>query len=247
MRAGSRVSAIALCSLVALGACNDDAKQEITVFAASSLTGAFTEIGKEFEESHDNVDVEFNFLSSSDLAAQIEQGSPAHVFASADEPNMERIVGGDFVPTAPAIFAHNKLTMIVPKGNPADVTSLSDLSNEELLVALCNEDCPAGRYAIEIFDKADLQVVPDSLEPDVKAVVTRVALGEADVGIAYITDAEAAGDDVEAIGIADATNVTATYLIATLNDAPREVGEFVDFVLNDSGQRILSEYGFLSK
>jgi molybdate transport system substrate-binding protein len=218
---------------------------EIDIFAASSLTGAFEEIGELFEEEHPNARVRFNFLASSDLAAQIEQGAPAHVFASADDTNMQRVVDAGVADGDPQVFARNKLEIIVPADNPGDVSALEDLARQDLIISLCNEECPAGRYALEIFDSAGIDVEADSLESEVKAVVTRVALGEADAGIAYVTDTKAAGGDVRGIAIPDDMNVTATYPIVALRDAPTAAGEFVDFVLGDNGQSVLAKFGFL--
>jgi molybdate transport system substrate-binding protein len=221
--------------------------EQITVFAASSLTSAFEDLGERFEADDRNVDVTFNFLSSSDLAAQIEQGSPADVFASADETNMERVQDGDFGGGDPAIFAHNKLEVIVPPDNPGGVNSVTDLARDDLVVSLCNDECPAGRYALEIFDNAGIDVKPDSLETEVKGVVTRVALGEADAGIAYVTDTKAAGGDVDSVPIPEDVNVIATYPIVALKDSSEAGQRFVALVLSDQGQAVLEEYGFLPK
>lgn len=220
---------------------------ELTVFAAGSLTDAFTDIKDLYEEQHPGVDVTLNFLASSDLATQIEQGAPADVFASADESNMQRVVDAGLTARGPKVFAHNKLEIIVPIGNPGNVGSLRDLEDEYLMLAICAEECPAGRYAREIIERAGLEVEPDSLEAEVKAVVTRVELGEADAGIVYVTDVLTAGDDVAGVEIPDEDNVIATYLLATLSDAPRAADEFVDLALSGEGQRILLEYGFLGR
>lgn len=220
---------------------------EITVFAASSLTSAFEELGDAYEGEHRGVDVKFNFLSSSDLAAQIEQGAPADVFASADQPNMERVTDAGVASEDAQVFVHNKLEIIVPPDNPAGVRGLSDLAKDDLVVSLCNEECPAGRYAFEIFDNAGINVKPDSLEQEVKAVVARVSLGEADAGIAYVTDTQAAQGEVTGVSIPDDVNVLATYPIVALRDAPRPAQDFVDFVLSDKGQSVLMEYGFLPR
>jgi molybdate transport system substrate-binding protein len=222
-------------------------RDEVTVFAASSLTSAFEDLGRRLEAEDPGVDVKFNFLSSSDLAAQIEQGSPADVFASADETNMQRVQDGDFAGDDPAIFAHNKLEVIVPPDNPGAVNSVKDLARDDLVVSLCNEECPAGRYALEMFDNAGIDVRADSLETEVKGVVTRVSLGEADAGIAYATDTTAAGGDVDGIPIPDDVNVIATYPIVALKDSPETARRFVDLVLSEQGQAVLGEYGFLPK
>ena len=215
--------------------------QTVTVFGAASLTDAFDEIGSEFE-ANVNVDVEFNFLASSDLAAQIIEGAPADVFASADETNMTRITE-EGLAEDPAVFVENRLAIAVPSGNPKGISSLSDLEVPELIVVLCNEECPAGRYAMEIFDAAGVTVEADSLEADVRGVLTRVGLGEADAGLVYVTDIEA-DPAVEGIEIPDNDNVVATYPIAAMEGAPPEAAKFVDFVRSEVGRQILAEYGF---
>jgi molybdate transport system substrate-binding protein len=216
--------------------------QDVTVFAAASLSDAFDEIAGEFVDAHGDIDVEFNFLASSDLAAQIIEGAPADVFASADEASMSRVTD-EGLAEDPVVFVENRLAIAVPSGNPEGISSLSDLEDPELVVALCNEACPAGRYALELFETAEITVEPDSLEGDVRGVLTRVGLGEADVGLVYVTDI-AADPKLEGIVIPDEENVIATYPIVALEDAPPEAAEFVDFVRSEAGRRILSEHGF---
>jgi molybdate transport system substrate-binding protein len=249
-----RISLLLAAIAVVLTSCSDaddtagaSPREVITVFAASSLTDAFEELGRAFEEDNRSADVKFNFLSSSDLAAQIEQGSPADVFASADVSNMERVMDAGLAQGDPEVFAHNKLEIIVPPDNPADVRGLEDLSQDDLVVSLCNEECPAGRYALEILNNAGVNVEADSFESEVKAVVTRVSLGEADAGIAYVTDTQAAGGEVVGVAIPDDLNVEATYPIVAFHDSPGAAQEFVELVLSEEGQSILMEYGFLPK
>jgi len=218
-----------------------DEPQTVTVFAAASLSDAFDEIARDFE-ADGNVKVEFNFLASSDLAAQIIEGAPADVFASADEANMIRITD-EGLAEDPVAFAENRLAIAVPSGNPEGISSLGDLEDPELVVALCNEACPAGRYALEIFEAATITVEPDSLEADVRGVLTRVGLGEADAGLVYVTDI-AADPAVEGVAIPDETNLVATYPIVALEGATAEAAKFVEFVRSESGRRILTEYGF---
>jgi molybdate transport system substrate-binding protein len=240
-------TAVALAGLVLLvGACGSDEEpsgpRAITVFAAASLTDAFTEIGEAFSEANENAEVEFNFLASSDLAAQIIEGAPADVFASADEANMQRVTD-EGLATDPVVFVENRLAIAVQEGNPQNISDLADLEDLDLVVALCNEECPAGRYAREIFEGAGLTVEPDSNEADVRGVLTRVGLGEADAGLVYVTDI-AADPAVEEVAIPDEDNVIATYPIAALEGAPPEAARFVDAVLSDEGREILSDYGF---
>ena len=215
----------------------------ITVFAASSLTDAFGELGKAFE-TEGAATVEFNFLSSADLATQIEQGAPADVFASADEANMERVVDAGRAAGAPAVFARNRLALAVRPGNPEGIGALDDLGDERLVVSLCNDECPAGRYALEAFEAAGVEVEPDSLESEVKAVVTRVATGEADAGIVYATDVTAAGGEIEGVAIPPADNVIATYPIVVLEGAPFAARGFVGLVMSAEGRDVLRRHGF---
>jgi molybdate transport system substrate-binding protein len=238
-----RRAALALAGLVLLlGACssaNESTEQPtITVFAAASLIDAFEEIATGLED----VEVEFNFLASSDLAAQIIEGAPADVFASADEANMQRVIEEGLASDS-VVFGENRLAIAVQEGNPQGISSLTDLEDPDLVVALCNEECPAGRYAREIFEGAGLTVEPDSNEADVRGVLTRVGLGEADAGLVYVTDI-AADPDVEGVEIPDEDNVIASYPIAVLDGAPPVASEFVDLVTSDAGRRILNDYGF---
>jgi len=252
MRAPRGLS-ILFATLIALAACSSDEPSEdagnestepssITIFAAASLTDAFGDIGEAFMETNENVEVKFNFLASSDLANHIIIGAPADVFASADETNMDNVVAEELA-TDPVVFVENRLSIGVQQGNPKSIATLEDLENEDLVVALCNEECPAGRYALEIFDNAGVTVEPDSLEADVRGVLTRVGLGEADAGLVYVTDI-AADPEVEGVDIPEDVNVIATYPIAPIEGAPQAAADFVDFVLSESGRQILSDYGF---
>ena len=211
------------------------------MFAAASLTDAFEEIATAFADGED-VDVELNFLASSDLAAQIIEGAPADVFASADEASMARITHGGLA-EAPVVFAENRMSIAVQSGNPKGIQSLGDLEDPELVVVLCNEECPAGDYAGEILDDAAVAIEPDSLEADVRGVLMRVGLGEADAGIVYATDV-AADPSVEGVDIPEEHNVVATYPIAALKAAHGDARVFVDFVQSEPARRILGEYGF---
>jgi molybdate transport system substrate-binding protein len=246
-----RRSAAVVAALLVASACGGSSgatsdAPEITVFAASSLTGAFGEIGRRFED-RDGASVTFNFLASSDLAAQIGQGAPADVFASADEANMDTVVEAGLVARSPEVFAHNRLEIVVAPGNPRAVRALKDLEDPSLVVSLCNEDCPAGRYARDILQQAGVRVEADSLETEVKGVVTRVSTGEADAGIVYATDVQAAERDVDGIEIPRDVNVVASYPIAVLQGGPDAADDFVDYVLSPKGQEVLEEYGFLPK
>lgn len=218
----------------------------VTVFAAASLTDVFREIGSAFEQAHRGVAVTFNFAASSTLAAQIVEKAPAQVFASADEANMKKVVDAGAVQGAPRIFATNRLVIVVPKGNPKHVASLADLSRPGLTVALAAPQVPAGKYAAEAFAKAGVAVPQASQEVDVRAVLTRVAMDEADAGIVYVTDVRAAADRVDAVPIPEAQNVIARYPIAALPSAGDTARAFVDAVLSPAGQATLARFGFLA-
>jgi molybdate transport system substrate-binding protein len=222
--------------------------ETVTVFAAASLTEAFRTIGTDFEAANPGTKVEFNFAGSSTLARQIVEGAPADVFASADEENMKKAADAGDVAGATQAFARNRLAIIVPRGNPKHVTGLADLGRSGMTIALAAPAVPVGRYAAEAFAKAGVPTPAGSNEADVKAVVTRVALGEADAGVVYTTDVAAGGQKVEAVTIPDAQNVLARYPIATLKGAPNAAGAraFVAYVLSPSGQRVLARSGFLA-
>jgi molybdate transport system substrate-binding protein len=220
------------------------ASGEIKVFAAASLTAAFTEIGQRYTTANGGTRVTFNFAGSQALATQIQQAAPADVFAAADLANMDKVK--DLAGT-PQNFASNQLQIVVEKGNPKDVATVEDLANSDLKVVLAAPDVPAGRYAAEILGKAGVTVQPVSEEDNVKAVVTKVSLGEADAGIVYVTDVTAGGDKVEGVEIPEELNVLATYPIATVkaSKAQDQAQAFMDLVLSAEGQQVLKEYGFL--
>ena len=217
---------------------------ELKVFAAASLTAAFTKLGGDFTAANGGTRVTFNFAGSQALATQIRQGAPADLFASADTTIMGKVK--DLVGT-PKNFASNLLAIVVEKGNPKGVRGLDDLASSDLKVVLAAEEVPAGRYARQILDKAGVSVTPVSQEDNVKAVVTKVSLGEADAGIVYVTDVTAGGDQVQGVDIPRDQNVLATYPIATVkasNNADK-AQRFVDLVLSAQGQQVLKRYGFL--
>jgi molybdate transport system substrate-binding protein len=248
------MSSIAALALVA-GACgsDDDANDagaaigDITVFAAASLTAAFEEIGTAFTVEHPDTDVVFNFAASSELVAQINEGAPADVFASADMTNMTKLTDAAANGGEPVVFTRNLASIIVAPGNPKGITGVADLADEDLIYVQCAPEVPCGAYAEQIFDNAGVTVTPKSLEENVKAVVTKVILGEADAGIVYATDVTAAGADAAGVEIPDDVNVVAEYPIATTATAPNADGAqaFVDFVMSEQGQKILQSYGFI--
>lgn len=240
------VGALAVTALVACGteqAATDSA--DLTVFAAASLTETFTELGKRFEADNPGTTVRFNFGGSSALAQQINEGAPADVFASASPVNMTQVIESGAVTEKAATFARNRLEIVVPAGNPGDITGLADFADEGRTIALCAEQVPCGAAAKKVFDAAGVTAAPDTLEQDVKAVLTKVRLGEVDAGLVYRTDVLAAGDDVEGIDFPEAGQALNDYSIVALAEAPNASGaqEFVNFVLSP-GRDVLAEAGF---
>ena len=244
---------LAVAALVLAGCGGDDndssggssgSTNEIKVFAAASLTEAFTELAPMYTAANAGTKVTFNFAASSALATQIQQAAPADVFASADTTNMDKVT--DLVAT-PQIFASNQLQIVVEKGNPKGVKGLEDLDDPDLKVVLAAPEVPVGKYGQQALEKAGVTVKPVSLEENVKAVVSKVSLGEADAGIAYVTDVKAGGDTVEGVDIPEDQNVVATYPIATVkaSKAQQQAQAFMDLVLSDQGQQVLQKYGFL--
>jgi len=221
---------------------------DLTVFAAASLAAAFTEIGDAFMVEHPAATVTFNFAASSELVAQIGEGAPADVFASADLSNMAKLTDAANNASEPVVFATNLAQIIVAPGNPLGIADVADLASVDLIVVLCALEVPCGRYAAAIFENAGVTVVPKSLEENVKSVVTKVILGEADAGIAYATDVTAAGDAAAGVDIPADINVVAEYPMAVTKDAPNAEGAqaFIDFVSSEPGQKILAAHGFLS-
>ena len=254
LRSRTLLAAMLAVAALALAACGGDddsgrssgaaSSGELKVFAAASLTAAFTELGQQYTSANGGTKVTFNFAGSQALATQIQQSAPADLFASADIPNMDKVK--DLVGT-PKSFASNLLAIVVEKGNPKGVKGLEDLGNSDLKVVLAAEEVPAGRYAKQVLDKAGVSVTPVSQEDNVKAVVTKVSLGEADAGIVYVTDVTAGGDKVEGVDIPENENVTATYPIATVkaSKAQDKAQAFMDLVLSDQGQQVLEQFGFL--
>jgi molybdate transport system substrate-binding protein len=230
----------------------------LTVFAAASLTGAFSEIGKAFEAANPGVTVTLNFAGSQALRTQIEQGAAADVFASANSTEMNTLVTSSFITKdVPQIFLTNKLILILPTNNPANVQSLQDLARPGLKLVLGDTTVPIGKYARQILDTISkdptygtdfgIKVLANvvSNETDVKQVVAKVQLGEADAGIVYISDSIAA-PDLKTIKIPDNLNVIAKYPIAPLAKSANAdlAAKFVEYVLSADGQVTLKKWGF---
>ncbi len=229
----------------------------LTVFAASSLLDAFTDLGKAYGAAHPGVTVALNFDGSASLRAQLEQGAVADVFASANQKEMDTVTAAGLVAGGAAkLFASNLLVVILPADNPGNVQTLADLARPGLGLTLAAEEVPVGGYSRQVLEKLNAQygasfnegvlanVVSD--ESNVKQIVAKVNLGEADAGIVYATDARAA-PTLKTLAIPAEYNVTARYPMAALSAAPNPAlaDDFVAFVLSPSGQTFLQEWGFL--
>jgi len=215
----------------------------LTVFAAASLTSTFTELGRKFEAEHQGVKVTFSFGGSSDLVAQIQQGAPADVFASADTVNMDK--AGSAVEDRKN-FATNTLEIAVPPDNPAGVDSLQDLATAGTKVVLCAPEVPCGSAAATVEKASGVKIAPVSEEQSVTDVLTKVESGEADAGLVYVTDVKSAGDKVTGITFPESSSAVNTYPIATLANSshPDLAADFVDLVTGSEGQRVLAGAGF---
>lgn len=218
---------------------------ELVVLAAASLTDAFDELGATFEEQHHDLTVTFNFASSSTLATQIVEGSPADVFASADQTQMD-VVDEEGLADPRVTLTTNLLEIAVEEGNPLDLTTLDDLSREDIVLVLAAPEVPAGQFAAELLEEQGVEVTPSSLEVDVRATLGRVELGEADAAIVYRSDVVTAADTVEGVEIPEEDNVVADYPIATLTGAanPDVAAAWVEFTTGPEGQAALEAAGF---
>jgi molybdate transport system substrate-binding protein len=257
---------LALVSLVAAGCGGDDDSAstasssttstsadsltgDLQVFAASSLTEAFTAMGSDFHAAHPNVKVTFSFAASSALAQQVNDGGPADILVTADASNMKKVTDAGNATDAKTI-ARNRLAILVGKGNPKGITSLSDLATSGVVFVLCAPEVPCGKFGAAALAKANVTAKPASLEENVKAVVAKVTLGEADAGIVYVTDVKAAAGKAQGvdIDIADDPSLEAVYPIAVTKQARNAdaARAWIDYVLSSAGQRTLASYGFLA-
>jgi molybdate transport system substrate-binding protein len=221
---------------------------DVVVFAASSLTEAFTEVGAAFKAVNPDANVVFTFAGSGDLVTQIGEGAPADVFASADDSNMTKLTDAGESAGQPVSIAKNTMEIIVEKGNPKAITGLADLAKADLLVVLCADTVPCGKSAAAVLGNAAVTLTPVSLEDKVKGVVTKVSAGEADAGIVYVSDVNAAGDAAEGVAIPADINVINNYPMVVTKEATNESGAqaFIDYVASPAGQAILAKYGFLA-
>ena len=219
---------------------------EVTIFAGSSLVDAFRAIGDELKKSNPSARFTFNFGSSSTLATQITNGAPADVFASADEANMQKIVDADLTDGAPTGFASNRLEIAVAAGNPKKIASVTDLARPDVVLVLAAPTVPAGKYALEALSKAGVTAKPVSQEVDVRAVLNKVSLGEADAGIVYVTDVNSAAGRVTGVVVPEQHQVVARYPVAVVKDSKNAqlAHRFIEYLVSPAGQNVLAEFGF---
>ena len=218
------------------------------VFAASSLTEAFTEIGAAFKIDNPRANVTFNFAGSGDLVTQIGQGAPADIFASADDSNMTKLSDAGESAGEPVSIAKNTMEIIVEKGNPQAITGVADLAKSDLIVVLCADTVPCGKSAAAVLRIAGVTAAPKSLEDKVKGVVTKVTAGEADAGIVYVSDVVAAGEAAGSVEIPADINVINNYPVVVTKEATNIDGAkaFIGFVASAAGRAVLAKYGFLA-
>jgi molybdate transport system substrate-binding protein len=235
--------------------------KKLTIFAAASLTGAFNETAQAFEANNSGVSVAFNYAGSQILATQIKQGASADIFASADQKNMKTVQDAGLMNNSSiTIFVQNKLSIIVPTGNPASITSLSDLQKPNVKLDICNSSVPCGSYTVQMLAKAsnsssygpsfgnNVMANVVSEETNVNDVVAKVALGQADAGIVYKSDVPAAYQSkVQVITIPDSVNPLAQYPIGVVSSSQNAqlAQSFINYVTSPDGQAILLKYGFI--
>lgn len=230
--------------------CQQDHPGRVTVFAAASLTAVFEELSSAFETANPGTRVELHCAGTTRLVLQLREGAPADVFASADTIQMQRVVDAGQTAAAPKTFAKNQLAIVTNKKNPHGITALADLQKAGVSILMCGPEVPAGRYARAALAKANVQLESMSDEPSVRAVLSKVRLGLVDAGIVYATDARTAadqyGDELHAIVIPNAHNITASYPIAALSTGSERTlaNAFVAYVSSAEGQRILAAHGF---
>ena len=233
---------------LALAGCGSDVEGATTlrVYAAASLTSTFEEIAEQFESEHDGVEVELSLGGSSDLVAQIQEGAPADVFASADLANMEKLTAEGLDGQEPQAFATNTLQIAVAPGNPLGITSLADVVGKGVNLVTCAPEVPCGAAAQKAADAAGIELTPVSEEQSVTDVLGKVTAGEADAGLVYVTDVIAAAGAVLGVDFAEASAAVNSYPITTLEDSGEAdlAAEFIELVLSDAGQGILREAGF---
>jgi molybdate transport system substrate-binding protein len=220
--------------------------QTLTVLAAASLTGTFTQLEKQFEADHPGVDVKLNFAGSSDLAQQVVNGAPADVFAAASDATMKTVTDAGLAAGPPKVFASNVLQIATAPGNPKGIASFADLAKPELKVVVCAPQVPCGAAEQKIEKATGVDITPVSEEADVKSTLGKVSSGDADAGLVYVTDVDAAGGSVEGVNFTEAGQAPTNYPIAVLKNAPQPqlAQQFEDLVTGDAGRRVLQDAGF---
>lgn len=228
------------------GASADAVTGTVTVFAASSLTESFTQLGKDFEAANPGTKVVFNFGGSSALATQINSGAPADLFAAASPATMKTVADAGNADGTPVTFVRNQLVIAVPKGNPKGILSLDALTEPELKVALCAEQVPCGSAAKKALDAAGVKVTPVTLEENVKSALAKVKLGEVDAALVYRTDAKASAADVEGVEFPESAGAVNDYPISLVKNAPHRAvaQEFLAYVRSAQGMSVLTAAGF---
>nr|WP_240794975.1 molybdate ABC transporter substrate-binding protein [Rhodococcus zopfii] len=223
-----------------------ESAESITVFAAASLKATFTELGTQFESAHPGSTVAFNFAGSSDLVAQITQGAPADVFASADTANMDKAIEAGAVSGVPANFATNTLTIVAEPGNPKGITSFADLARPGLNVVVCAPQVPCGTATTRIESTTGVDITPVSEESSVTDVLGKVTSGQADAGLVYVTDATSAGAAVTTVPFPESADAVNTYPIALLEESqnPELSSTFVEFVTGAEARAVFADAGF---
>jgi molybdate transport system substrate-binding protein len=218
----------------------------ITVFAAASLKAAFTKLAGDFEAKNPGTKVMLSFAGSSDLAAQISQGAPADVFASADTKNMAKLTDASLVEGPPQDFATNVLTIAVPAANPASIGSLADLARPGVKVVICANQVPCGAATKTVEKEAGIALKPVSEESSVTDVLGKVTSGEADAGLVYVTDVKAAGGKVKGIDFAESATAVNMYPIAAVRTSRNQAlaAAFIAAVVGPEGKTVLGDAGF---
>ena len=243
---------LALVTALLLGGCGaaktpaSSGSTTLTVLAASSLTESFDQLARTFEKQHPGVHVRLSYDSSATLAQQVVQGAPADVLATADGRTMSTAVDGKGVTATPRRFATNRLVVVVPTANPAHVAGLADVARPGVTFVMCDPSAPCGALGKQVLAMKHVRATPKSLEPDVKSVLAKVTLDEADAGLVYATDAKAAGGKVRAIPIPTTAKAINQYYIAPTagSGAPDLAAAWVRLVTSAAGQRVLREHGF---
>jgi molybdate transport system substrate-binding protein len=220
--------------------------QTLTVLAAASLTATFMNLEKQFETDHPGVDVKLNFAGSSDLAQQVVNGAPADVFAAASDATMKTVTDAGLAAGPPKVFASNVLQIATAPGNPKGIASFADLARPDLKVVVCAPQVPCGAAEQKLEKATGVDIEPVSEEADVKSTLGKVTSGDADAGLVYVTDVDAAGGSVEGVNFTEAGQAPTNYPIAVLKDAPQPqlAQQFEDLVTGDAGRRVLQDAGF---